>query len=186
MSTPPVKSSVTDEDNSQRVSHGASEKQRRDRINSMIDQLRVLVPPKGGAQCNSSASTADQAIIEGKRSKYAVLAETNQLISVQQRQLQEKDAELQRLREWKRQREEEGCKPERSGEGHHEVSSLEQEMLKTQMLSLKSPATSFARRAVGAAVLVVRLLAGCTKHLRSITAEADGPTRVPGGQSRGA
>jgi len=126
-----------EEEQPTKVSHGASEKQRRDRINSMIDQLRVLVPPKGAAQSASTVSSADQAIIEGKRSKYVVLAETIQLISVQQRQLAEKDAELARLREWKRAHEAEG-----GGNHHPEVSSLEQEMLKTQMLQIKSPTSS--------------------------------------------
>ena len=33
-----------DDPGAMRVSHGASEKQRRDRINAMIDELRVIVP----------------------------------------------------------------------------------------------------------------------------------------------
>ena len=46
------------------VSHSAAEKQRRDRINSLIDELRGIVPPQGGGQDNS------------KRPKHAVLSDT--------------------------------------------------------------------------------------------------------------
>ena len=46
------------------VSHSAAEKQRRDRINSLIDELRGIVPPQGGGQDNS------------KRPKHAVLNDT--------------------------------------------------------------------------------------------------------------
>jgi hypothetical protein len=92
-----------------KVSHGASEKQRRDRINSMIDQLRLLVPPRGGgAQDPVATSAADAAMMEGKRSKYVVLAETIQLLRQQQRQIEEKDAELAQLRAWKRQHQQQG------------------------------------------------------------------------------
>eukprot|EP00959_Pyramimonas_sp_CCMP1952_P406704 8524366-Pyramimonas_sp.AAC.1 len=109
---------LKEEEPSSKVSHGASEKQRRDRINSMIDQLRVLVPPKGHASAAGTVtSAADLAIADGKRSKYVVLAETIQLISVQKRQLAEKDAELASLREWKRAREAEGATAAAAGVG---------------------------------------------------------------------
>jgi len=84
-STLPVKSSVTDEDNSQRVSHGASEKQRRDRINAMIDELRSLVPGQPGQS-------------EGRRSKYIVLQDTINLITSVKARCEEQERELAALR----------------------------------------------------------------------------------------
>jgi len=122
-----------------KVSHGASEKQRRDRINSMIDQLRLLVPPRGGgAQDPVAMSAADAAMMEGKRSKYLVLAETIQLLRQQQRQIEEKDAELAQLRAWKRQHQQQGG----GGRSPHTECALELELLETQNLQIKSNCTS--------------------------------------------
>jgi len=56
-----------------RVSHGASEKQRRDRINAMIDELRCLVPAGGEEQ--DAAQGEDRS-----RSKFSVLQDTINLI----------------------------------------------------------------------------------------------------------
>jgi hypothetical protein len=56
-----------------RVSHGASEKQRRDRINAMIDELRALVPAGGEGQDTAQAG-------DRRRSKYAVLQDTINLL----------------------------------------------------------------------------------------------------------
>ncbi|KAK3238051.1 hypothetical protein CYMTET_51909 [Cymbomonas tetramitiformis] len=84
-----------------KVSHGASEKQRRDRINAMIDQLRKLVPP-GGVLSQPmevlAPSPSDVNVLDGKRSKYVVLAESIKFISVLQRQVEEQASELAQLR----------------------------------------------------------------------------------------
>lgn len=63
------------------VSHSTVEKQRRDRINSLIDELRDLVPPQAGCGTGEAAEGSDS-----RRPKHVVLADTIQLV----RDLQEK------------------------------------------------------------------------------------------------
>lgn len=68
--------------NHQYVSHSSVEKQRRDRINSLIDELRDLVPPQkdanGFGPCASSQgfSKAEAAAADARRPKHQVLADT--------------------------------------------------------------------------------------------------------------
>ena len=78
-------SPATEDDGSQRVSHGASEKQRRDRINAMIDELRMLVPGQAGGG-------------EGRRSKYIVLQDTINMIAALKARCQAQERELVALR----------------------------------------------------------------------------------------
>ncbi|KAK9792974.1 hypothetical protein WJX73_004661 [Symbiochloris irregularis] len=61
------------------ISHSTVEKQRRDRINALIDELRDMVPPQ-------SANSAAQDGTDSKRPKHVVLSDTIQLI----RDLQDK------------------------------------------------------------------------------------------------
>ncbi|RMZ57043.1 hypothetical protein APUTEX25_002275 [Auxenochlorella protothecoides] len=61
--------------------HSTVEKQRRDRINSLIDELRDLVPPQAGCGTGEAAEGSDS-----RRPKHVVLADTIQLV----RDLQEK------------------------------------------------------------------------------------------------
>eukprot|EP00238_Polyblepharides_amylifera_P011861 CAMPEP_0196591242 /NCGR_PEP_ID=MMETSP1081-20130531/68928_1 /TAXON_ID=36882 /ORGANISM="Pyramimonas amylifera, Strain CCMP720" /LENGTH=527 /DNA_ID=CAMNT_0041914545 /DNA_START=196 /DNA_END=1779 /DNA_ORIENTATION=+ len=89
------------EDNAAKVSHGASEKQRRDRINNMIEQLRLLVPAGGGMRAMHPASFNPESASETKRSKYVVLVETIQLITLQNHQLKEREKEIEMLRQYK-------------------------------------------------------------------------------------
>jgi len=87
--------------NSKQVSHGASEKQRRDRINSMIDQLRQLVPIRG---VRSNGDSADPANVdgtfgvEGRRSKYVVLAETINMIRNMKTELEDRDRQIETMK----------------------------------------------------------------------------------------
>ena len=78
-------SPAIEDDGSQRVSHGASEKQRRDRINAMIDELRMLVPGQAGGG-------------EGRRSKYIVLQDTINMIAALKARCQAQERELVALR----------------------------------------------------------------------------------------
>ncbi|KXZ43041.1 hypothetical protein GPECTOR_106g135 [Gonium pectorale] len=64
------------------ISHSTVEKQRRDRINSLIDELRELVPP----QQRSNNSGAEG--LEARRPKHVVLADTIQLLKHLQHKLQ--------------------------------------------------------------------------------------------------
>ncbi|KAG2499236.1 hypothetical protein HYH03_002815 [Edaphochlamys debaryana] len=57
------------------ISHSSVEKQRRDRINSLIDQLRDLVPPQ-----QPTAAAAVGADAESRRPKHVVLADTIALL----------------------------------------------------------------------------------------------------------
>ena len=65
------------------VSHSVAEKQRRDRINTLIDELREIVPPQArggdGADGGSSPGT-DQLKENTKRPKHEVLADTISLM----------------------------------------------------------------------------------------------------------
>ncbi|KAG2499246.1 hypothetical protein HYH03_002825 [Edaphochlamys debaryana] len=60
------------------VSHSSVEKQRRDRINSLIDQLRELVPPEHPLPTSTAALSAAEA--EARRPKHTVLADTIALL----------------------------------------------------------------------------------------------------------
>ncbi|KAJ9530925.1 hypothetical protein QJQ45_028778 [Haematococcus lacustris] len=66
------------------VSHSTVEKQRRDRINALIDELRELVPPQKGGQVapsNPGMSAKDAAAAaEARRPKHVVLADTIALL----------------------------------------------------------------------------------------------------------
>uniref|UniRef100_A0A7S0IGZ0 BHLH domain-containing protein n=1 Tax=Micromonas pusilla TaxID=38833 RepID=A0A7S0IGZ0_MICPS len=85
LEAPMSASPAIEDDGSQRVSHGASEKQRRDRINAMIDELRTLVPGQAGGG-------------EGRRSKYIVLQDTINMITVLKARCQAQERELVALR----------------------------------------------------------------------------------------
>ncbi|GIL90245.1 hypothetical protein Vretimale_16311 [Volvox reticuliferus] len=65
------------------ISHSTVEKQRRDRINSLIDELRELVPP----QSRSNNGVAGEGL-EARRPKHVVLADTIQLLKHLQQKLQ--------------------------------------------------------------------------------------------------
>ena len=64
------------------VSHSTVEKQRRDRINALIDELRDLVPPQSPSQQQqpSAAAAAQLADASVRRPKHAVLADTIALV----------------------------------------------------------------------------------------------------------
>lgn len=64
------------------ISHSTVEKQRRDRINSLIDELRELVPPQQPRNGQAAGSEG----LEARRPKHVVLADTITLL----RQLQQK------------------------------------------------------------------------------------------------
>lgn len=85
LEAPMSASPAIEDDGSQRVSHGASEKQRRDRINAMIDELRTLVPGQAGGG-------------EGRRSKYIVLQDTINMITALKARCQAQERELVALR----------------------------------------------------------------------------------------
>lgn len=66
------------------MSHSKSEKQRRDLINTMIDNLRTVVPPSlGNHGANELHHGAPRAFTEGKRTKLAVLKQAYALIEFQ-------------------------------------------------------------------------------------------------------
>jgi hypothetical protein len=68
-----------------KVSHSNIEKQRRDRINALIDQLRDLLSPTGPAAApTTSGSAASDA---GKKPKHQVLLETIMLVKHLQNQV---------------------------------------------------------------------------------------------------
>ncbi|KAJ9520816.1 hypothetical protein QJQ45_014002 [Haematococcus lacustris] len=66
------------------ISHSTVEKQRRDRINSLIDELRELVPPQKGSQAAPSTAGLNAkdaaAAAEARRPKHVVLADTIALL----------------------------------------------------------------------------------------------------------
>ncbi|EFJ41371.1 hypothetical protein VOLCADRAFT_98692 [Volvox carteri f. nagariensis] len=66
------------------ISHSTVEKQRRDRINSLIDELRELVPPQ--SRSNNNGATGEG--LEARRPKHVVLADTIQLLKHLQQKLQ--------------------------------------------------------------------------------------------------
>lgn len=82
-----------------KVSHSKSEKQRRDLINTMIDNLRTVVPPSlGNHGANELHHGAPRAFTEGKRTKLAVLKQAYALIEFQNqriRDMQEENRALQ-------------------------------------------------------------------------------------------
>ena len=57
------------------ISHSTVEKQRRDRINSLIDELRDLVPSQQGAEADAAAGND-----ASRRPKHAVLSDTIALV----------------------------------------------------------------------------------------------------------
>jgi hypothetical protein len=61
------------------ISHSTIEKQRRDRINSLIDQLRDLVPSQGALRGPDGS--------EMKRPKHVVLSDTIRLLKRMQEQV---------------------------------------------------------------------------------------------------
>lgn len=61
------------------VSHSSVEKQRRDRINSLIDELRDLVPPQKGTMQYPPGTKSDGSV-EARRPKHIVLADTISLL----------------------------------------------------------------------------------------------------------
>lgn len=63
-----------DKEPRQHISHSTVEKQRRDRINSLIDELRDLVPP------SSPANSSQQDGLDNKRPKHVVLSDTIALV----------------------------------------------------------------------------------------------------------
>jgi hypothetical protein len=67
------------------VSHSKSEKQRRDLINTMIDNLRTLVPSSLGDHGSNKPHDGPRELCatEGKRTKAAVLKQTYELIEFQ-------------------------------------------------------------------------------------------------------
>jgi hypothetical protein len=86
------------------VSHSTVEKQRRDRINSLIDELRELVPPQGSADADAPTQPtpppgqAPGAGVEsGKRPKHVVLADTITLVRELQGRLAADERQLARL-----------------------------------------------------------------------------------------
>ncbi|KAG2496838.1 hypothetical protein HYH03_005243 [Edaphochlamys debaryana] len=64
------------------ISHSTVEKQRRDRINSLIDELRELVPPQ---QRSNNGAGAEG--LEARRPKHVVLADTISLLKHLQQKL---------------------------------------------------------------------------------------------------
>ena len=78
---------LSDDAREARASHGASEKQRRDRINAKIDELRLLVPSLGVPRGERS------------RSKLVVLQESIDLIKSLQCTISEQGCEIRRLAE---------------------------------------------------------------------------------------
>eukprot|EP00878_Enallax_costatus_P001639 GHUV01001791.1.p1 GENE.GHUV01001791.1~~GHUV01001791.1.p1 ORF type:complete len:387 (+),score=123.59 GHUV01001791.1:106-1266(+) len=75
----------------QTVSHSTIEKQRRDRINSLIDELRELVP--------SAATMKGPDGGDMKRPKHVVLSDTISLLKHLQQKSQQDEQELQQLRQ---------------------------------------------------------------------------------------
>lgn len=75
----------------QHISHSTVEKQRRDRINALIDELRDLVPPRShdeamALQGNAITNHVDMTL-SSRRPKHAVLADTIALVKDLQHQL---------------------------------------------------------------------------------------------------
>lgn len=83
------------------VSHSTVEKQRRDRINSLIDELRDLVPPPSHQEQRSEGGEGSMGggVDGGKRPKHQVLSDTISLVKELQNKLavsEERAAALQR------------------------------------------------------------------------------------------
>lgn len=77
------------------ISHGASEKQRRDRINAMIDELRTLVPPSATAR---GADIDGPSTSDTRRSKCSVLQDTINMLKRLDERIMEQELELSYLR----------------------------------------------------------------------------------------
>ncbi|GAB4813682.1 hypothetical protein N2152v2_000728 [Parachlorella kessleri] len=88
---PPVR-----KDGKPHVSHSTVEKQRRDRINSLIDELRELVPPSR-ADAASAAHPPDPH--DTKRPKHVVLSDTIAMVKELQERLAMSETQLAQLRE---------------------------------------------------------------------------------------
>ena len=80
---------MSDDAREARANHGASEKQRRDRINSKIDELRALVPAPAGKGGEGEE--------EKSRSKLSVLQQSIDLIKSLQTTVSSQAHRLQRL-----------------------------------------------------------------------------------------
>lgn len=65
------------------ISHSTVEKQRRDRINSLIDELRELVPPQRQPGQRSGPQPSNETL-EARRPKHVVLADTIALLKAMQ------------------------------------------------------------------------------------------------------
>ena len=87
-------------------SHGASEKQRRDRINAMVDILRMLVPSAsagsgpgpGGAGTETGAGSRRRGSADPRRSKFVVLQDAINHIKEQQTRIHALEVENRSLR----------------------------------------------------------------------------------------
>eukprot|EP00878_Enallax_costatus_P012540 GHUV01013098.1.p1 GENE.GHUV01013098.1~~GHUV01013098.1.p1 ORF type:complete len:481 (+),score=152.21 GHUV01013098.1:1302-2744(+) len=73
------------------VSHSTVEKQRRDRLNSLIDELSDIVPPADPKYGNDSSSV--------RRPKHVVLSDTINLLKAMQAKLQLEEAEICTLKQ---------------------------------------------------------------------------------------
>jgi hypothetical protein len=87
-------------------SHGASEKQRRDRINAMVDILRTLVPSAsagsgpdpGGAGTETGSGSRRRGSADPRRSKFVVLQDAINHIKEQHARIRELEVENRSLR----------------------------------------------------------------------------------------
>eukprot|EP00879_Flechtneria_rotunda_P025524 GHRR01027125.1.p1 GENE.GHRR01027125.1~~GHRR01027125.1.p1 ORF type:complete len:302 (+),score=54.28 GHRR01027125.1:221-1126(+) len=86
-----VQSALTGKDIKTSVSHSTIEKQRRDRINSLIDELRDLVPPASAVKGPDGSDL--------KRPKHVVLSDTISLLRTLREKVQRDEEELRQLKQ---------------------------------------------------------------------------------------
>ena len=79
------------------VSHSTVEKQRRDRINSLIDELRELIPPQAGSESDPGAADAHGSDASKLRPKHSVLSDAISLVKELRTKLAAVEAEVARL-----------------------------------------------------------------------------------------